>query len=86
MDLNKQKLIDSKYTDQNAINYFNNQFKQLVDLEKSTSANLYNTYVLTPDALNYCEDNYLDTDNKFCVWFLVQLRGATQQHLRHTST
>ena len=66
MDLNKQKLIDSKYTDQNAINYFNNQFKQLVDLEKSTSANLYNTYVLTPDALNYCEDNYLDTDNKFC--------------------
>ena len=66
MDLTKQKLIESKYTDPYAISYFNKEFKSLVDLDKTTNVKNYNDFVLTPDALKYCEDNYLDTENKFC--------------------
>lgn len=66
MDLTKQKLIESKYTDPYAINYFNKEFKTLVDLDNTTNIKNYNDYVLTPDSLKYCEDNYLDTENKFC--------------------
>jgi hypothetical protein len=84
INLNKTKLIDSKYTDDSAIKYFNNQFKQLTDLEPSIEfrANKYNQYVLTTDALKYCEDNYLDTENKFCKPTLAKYN--TQQNVQNT--
>ena len=84
MNLNKTKLIDSKYTNDSAINYFNNQFKQLTDLETDVNkrTNRYNEIVLTPDALKYCEDNYLDTENKFCKPTLAKYN--TQQNAQNT--
>ena len=84
INLNKTKLIDSKYTDDSAIKYFNNQFKQLTDLETDVNkrTNRYNEIVLTPDALKYCEDNYLDTENKFCKPTLMTYN--TQQNTKNT--
>jgi hypothetical protein len=84
INLNKTKLIDSKYTDDSAIKYFNNQFKQLTDLEPSIEfrANKYNQYVLTTDALKYCEDNYLDAENKFCKPTLAKYN--TQPNVQNT--
>lgn len=66
MNLTKQKLIESKYTDPYAISYFNKEFKSLADLDNKTNIKNYNEYVLTPESLKYCEDNYLDIENKFC--------------------
>lgn len=65
---NKQILITSNYSDVNAINYFNNQFKQLTDIETNPDNRLaqYQQYITTPEALKYCEDNYLDSNNPFC--------------------
>jgi len=61
----KNKLKNSKYTDEYSINYLNNEYKTLIDnLNISTTdRNIKYLDLVDKDAMKFCEDNYLEFEN-----------------------